>query len=50
MKLPLPDKEIELSDGQIGWHEVLLLVQVAETRLGSLLDDNLKDFSIKSLF
>ena len=37
---PLPDEEVELADGQVGGHEVLLLVQVAQPSLRGLLHDD----------
>lgn len=37
----LANEEVELTDGQVGRHQVLLLVQITDARLGSLLDDDL---------
>jgi len=37
---PLPDEEVKLADGQVGGDEVLLLVEVAQPRLGGLLHDH----------
>jgi len=37
---PLSDEEVELSDGQIGRDQILLFVQVADPRFGSLLHDH----------
>lgn len=36
----LANEEVELTDGQVGRHQVLLLVQITDARLGSLLDDD----------
>lgn len=36
----LANQEVELSDGEVGWHQVLLLVQVTKTRLRGFLDDD----------
>ena len=37
---PLPDEEVELADGQVGRHEVLLLVKVTQPCLRSLLHND----------
>ena len=37
---PLADEEVELADGEVGRHEVLLLVEVAQPRLRGLLHDH----------
>jgi len=36
----LSDQEIELSDSQVRWHQILLLIQVSDARLRGLLDDH----------
>ena len=36
----LPDEEVELADGEVGRHQVLLLVQVAQSCFGRLLHDH----------
>lgn len=36
------DQEIELAYGQVGWHQVLLLVQVSNACLGRLLHNHLR--------
>lgn len=40
---PLPDEKVKLADGQVGRHQVFLFVQLANTRLGGLFDDHLKN-------
>ncbi len=37
----LADEEVELSDGQVGRHEVLLLVELGDLRLRRALHDHL---------
>jgi len=34
------DEKVELAHGEIGRHEIFLLVQISKTRLGCLLDDH----------
>src|SRR5690348_14018492 len=55
---PLADQEVELADGQLRGHQVLLLVQVLEAGFGclkskkmsSLIEIESSDFSCKSEF
>lgn len=35
------DQKVELADGQVGRHQVLLLVQITDVGLGRLLDNDL---------
>lgn len=39
----LPYKKVELADGEIGWNQVFLLVQITDARLWRLLHDYLFD-------
>lgn len=38
----LPDEEVKLPHSQVGWDQVLLLVQVPNLRLGSFLHNHLQ--------
>jgi len=37
---PLSNEEIKLSDGQVGWDQIFLFVQVADSCFGSLFHDH----------
>lgn len=37
---PLPNEEVELPNGQVGWNQILLFVQIADASFRSLLHDN----------
>ena len=46
------DKEIELSDGQVRWHQILLLVKIADSCLWGLFYDYLRKdkWTVKDAF
>lgn len=43
-----PDEEVELSYSQIGWYQVLFLIQIANSSFRSFLNDHLEQNKIKN--